>query len=29
MPGQELQQHNTAQWHGPMYPHFSTNGTRM
>jgi len=29
MPEQEKRQHNTAQWHGPVYPHYSTNNTRM
>jgi len=29
MPKRELRQHNTAQWHGPVYPHYSTKNTRM
>jgi len=25
MPEHVLKQHNTGQWHGPSYPHYSTN----
>jgi hypothetical protein len=25
----ELRQHNTVQWHGPIYPHFSTHNNRI
>jgi hypothetical protein len=29
MPEQEIIEHTTTRWHGPMYPHCSTNSTRM
>jgi hypothetical protein len=29
MPEQELKQHDRAQWHGPTYPRYSSNNTRM
>jgi hypothetical protein len=25
----EFRQHDTAQWHGPMYPYYSTHINRM